>query len=326
VEEWLNGLLRTMKATLRYVTEIALETAANWEVGDVPRHVWLENYPAQVVLLASQIFWTEEVEGSLDEFENGQLDAVRTNLELCNTRLSALIELVCGELGPSERVKVNTMITIDVHARDVVQKLVDIECDSTENFAWHSQMRFVWSEETKDVQARIADFVTLHSFEYVGNVGRLVITPLTDKCCITLSMALRLNLGAAPAGPAGTGKTETTKDLARALGISCYVFNCSDQMNYQTMANNFKGLAQTGAWGCFDEFNRINVEVLSVVAAQVLAILEAVGFLSQVANRAGKYAKVAAGRPPETVGQFSFFGESISLIPTCGFFITMNPG
>ena len=325
VERWLGDIVLLMQDTLKAVLDRSLDAAANWEV-DNPRHKWVFQFPAQIVLLAAQIFWTEETEAALEEIEGGDEEAMKKSAVIVIDRLNNLIKLVQGHLERPERNKIIALITMDVHQRDVMHELVDLKVMSTGDFKWQSQLKFYYKEDSRDVRINITDWKTLYSYEYLGNTGRLVITPLTDRCYITLTMALRLMLGGAPAGPAGTGKTETTKDLARALGLPCYVFNCSDQMNFESMGDIFRGLSQTGGWGCFDEFNRIPIEVLSVVATQVQDVLNAVRLYSNPLNREEQYQHLPAGQPPGIVGTFEFMGSRIYLVPTTGFFITMNPG
>lgn len=270
------------------------------------REFWLDDFPAQVSLLVTMNIWTEEVEHAFEELEGGGEGEMNKYYIKCKDRIAELIKRVKGKIRNRDlRVKIITVITVDVHARDVVESFVKKKIADLNNFNWKKQLRFYYDFKEKDYDIKIADYVVRYSYEYIGNTGRLVITPLTDRCYITLTQALNLDLGGAPAGPAGTGKTETTKDLARNLGLGIIVNNCSDQMDIDTTARIFSGLAQTGFWGCFDEFNRISIEVLSVVSSQVKCILDGLRKKSPTVH---------------------FDGSEIKVVRTVGFFITMNPG
>jgi dynein heavy chain len=301
VENWLNRLISSMRDTLRHKLG---ESVASYE--EKPREQWIFDFPAQIVLAGSQIWWTTEVNAAFSRLEEGYENSLKDYYKKQVNQLTALIGLIQGELTKGDRQMIMSLCTLDVHARDMVAKLILEKAENSQCFTWQSQLRLRWDDATEnDCFINICDAVFRYNYEYLGNTPRLVITALTDRCYITLTQSLHLIMGGAPAGPAGTGKTETVKDLGKALAIMVYVFNCSEQMDYKSIGNIFKGLAQSGTWGCFDEFNRIAVEVLSVVATQVKSIQDAL--------RAKKK-------------RFIFQGEEIGIVRTVGEWITMNPG
>lgn len=211
------------------------------------------------------------------------------------------------------RLKLIALITIEVHARDITEQLSKT-CFSVNSFEWKKQLRFTGKLEG-DIMECFVEQTNTHfpyGYEYQGNNGRLVVTALTDRCYMTLTTAMQLKKGGAPQGPAGTGKTETVKDLGKGMAKFVLVFNCSEGLDYKSIARMFSGLMQTGGWGCFDEFNRIELEVLSVVAQQMLCILNAL--------------KQMETDKSDTQFSFYFDDQQIPGNEQCAIFITMNPG
>ncbi|XP_039313454.1 dynein heavy chain 1, axonemal [Solenopsis invicta] len=293
VENWLGQVENAMRNTLREIIGEALEI-----IETTPREEWVYMWPGQIVLCGGQIQWTAHVEESIKN------DTVPTYYNLMLLHLEKLQKLIRGPQTEVQRLMLEAVITIEVHAKDVLYKLIQERVTNTNEFEWISQLRYYWVEN-KDLKIRAINAEFSYEYEYLGNNGRLVITPLTERCYLTLTNALHLKFGGAPAGPTGTGKTEITKDLAKAFAIQCVVFNCSDQLSFRSMSKVFKGLVSTGAWACFDEFNRIDIEVLSVVAQQITTIQKA----QQIqANKC-------------------FFEEiELTLKQSCAVFITIIPG
>ena len=117
-------------------------------------------------------------------------------------------------------VKLSALILDTSHNIEIVDNLIKQTTSSVHDWAWQKCLRFYAPEKAEVVspKIRMADAEFTYTFEYQGNSPRLVHTPLTDKCYLTLIQALQMGLGGNPYGPAGTGKTESVKQLGELFG------------------------------------------------------------------------------------------------------------
>jgi len=288
INDWLARIETMMRLSLAdLLCEAVAELQSFYGSGsgsDVGRDglmSWLEKYPAQLVTLAVQVAWTASIEKSLEDHQ-----APEHPLNTICQALDLFADIVLQELAPVTRRKCEHLITELVHQRDVTRSLINQRILDNQGFTWLSQMRFYIDRSIENpldrLVIRVAETSYPYGWEYLGVPDRLVQTPLTDRVYLTLTQALDKQLGGSPFGPAGTGKTESVKALGVQLGRFVLVFCCDETFDFQAMGRIFIGLCQVGAWGCFDEFNRLEERILSAVSQQVQTIQQ--GLASLVKN------------------------------------------
>lgn len=257
LDEWLNQLDYEIKITLSQLLTESIPAFESLSVSE-----WVTIYPSQILLLSLQVMWTKSVESAVTD---GTLSTVLADLD------SLLLKL--GDLPESLSKKKEALIIESVHHKDVVSEMLKSRVCTCTHFTWLKNQRFYINREESDpLKSLIVKHSTksfYYGYEFLGSMDRLVYTPLLNSCFLAMTGALDQGLGGSPFGPAGTGKTETIKALGQNLGKMVLVFNCDESFDFQAITRLLVGICQIGGWGCFDEFNRLDKNILSAVSSQL---------------------------------------------------------
>ena len=293
VEGWLQELANEMKNTLKALLVECMEEAR--KKGPDPLA-----YPSQILCLSESIMFTEKCETAI---EKGTLkDALAELKAQLESYTSQDIDTSDDE-GKVLQLKLKSLILDTIHNVAVVEELITSSVKTLDHWMWQKQLRY-YMRKDNIAAIRMVDAEFEYTYEYQGNAPKLVHTPLTDKCYLTLTQAMHMGMGGNPYGPAGTGKTESVKALGNLFGRQVLVFNCDEGIDVQSMGRIFIGLVKCGAWGCFDEFNRLDEAVLSAVSMQIQVIQAAL-----------------KNKEP----RITLLGNDIDIDYNSGIFITMNP-
>ncbi|KAF8783159.1 Dynein heavy chain 2 like protein [Argiope bruennichi] len=306
VESWLSDIEEMMQITLCTSLPKCLQTLnsiISKEDFNFSNVKWLNNWPTQISVLSILTTWTTEVTTAIKVVQE---TAVTTALKNLHKRwrdiLNQFIIKLQNETEALMQTKTMMIILALVHSCEIIESLIAYVCNDPSAFEWLVHLRYYVEEESCFIRQTKSAFK--YGFEYLGNRERLVITPVTSRCFLSLTTALYLNKGATLRGCRSSGKTETLKDLGITLGKYTLVINCSENLDHRSLVRMFSGLAQIGAWGLFEDYNCIKEEIISVLSQQINTVLIALA---------------------EKKRLFSFFGNDIPLNEGCGIFLSENP-
>jgi dynein heavy chain len=160
--------------------------------------------------------------------------------------LKELIALIQNDLKPPQRVSLASMITQHMHHKEAFDELVKAKIKDIFDFEWQKQLRADWKSDEDQCVIQMMDIRMIYQNEYLGCKERLVVTPLTSRCYITIFQTLSMHLGVAAFGSSAAGKTMVIKDIGRTLGQYVVVVNCSSHLGVSGLSKILKGVAMAG--------------------------------------------------------------------------------
>ena len=265
IEQWLMNLNNEITSTLKgQLNKIVKDSSSLTEL------IKSADYCNQIVLLKNWLDFTRQVESAIT---NNRLNDLKLEFE---KTLNQLTNLDSGiQLNGVQQIQIKSLILDTIHFVAVIDELIFHNVhNNVQSWHWQKQLRY-YSPSASSIEVCMGCSNVNYSFEYLGCYNKLVHTPLTDVCFLTCMQALTFGLGGNPFGKAGTGKTESIKALGAHLGRQVLVFNCDEALDLTSITRILIGLVKCGFWGCFDEFNRLQLNVLSALSTHIATIQNA---------------------------------------------------
>eukprot|EP00835_Amoeboradix_gromovi_P000082 NODE_3_length_56144_cov_0.348184.p1 type:complete len:4079 gc:universal NODE_3_length_56144_cov_0.348184:21030-33266(+) len=258
----LNDLIPTLQQLELEIKNTLLDRFAS--LNKIVQNIWdnpdiissILHYPFQIIELSLRYSWTVKCESLMPNTNN--LVPSITGL------INQLLQLVQSTDDVLIIKKLKNLIKELLPLR---KSTIDCNGCNKSDYKWLQYLRTYVKDKKPEIAIGHNSFE--YKCEYYGVVDKLIRTDLTNDANLTFGLALNHNLGCSPSGKAGTGKTESVKQMANVIGVMCFVFCCDEAFDVHVMKRILYGLSAIGSWGCFDEFNRLESDDMSLVSVLI---------------------------------------------------------
>ena len=298
IDMWLSNIEEITKRTIKNEFKSSKQSAA-----EMTLQGWIKSSISQITKMISHVDWTSRIKLAFQA--TNVEDALTTLYNETNKVISNYSQELCLENTSVEALRLSAQIALSIYHRDKTQLFIKEEVSNENDYQWFKQPKFTYNDQTKDITVTIGNYSFIYDNEFSDCSSRTIVSVDSDMAFLTISAAIKHFFGAAIFGEAESGKTETLKEIARTLGVFCYIVNCTNMSTIEQISRTFKGAVTSNSWICYK-----NIDLIPITASSILT-----DYIRTVHNFA------ASGQR-----KCDLLGTEIQCPQQMGVFITYNTG